>query len=171
MPADASPALTRRAFLTSRAKSEKPAFRPPWSDEPSVATHCTGCSDCITACPQGILINDSAGRPQVVLNGGECTFCAACATACAEPVFDLTQPDPWPVHAHIGGACLLAAGISCQLCTDLCDATALRMDLAIRPVGAIHVDSQACTGCGACLAACPTQAIALVDARQTGQRT
>lgn len=167
MSADASTTMSRRAFLTNQVTRPKPTLRPPWTNDAQVLRNCTSCSDCIAACPQDILTSDPRGRPHVALNGGECTFCQACAQACSHSVFDLTTSTPWPVQAEIGGGCLLAAGISCQLCTDICDASALKMDLSARPVGAIRIDEKACTGCGACLPTCPTQAIALTDARQT----
>lgn len=118
------------------------------------------------ACPEGIIGFDGGNRPLIRFHGGECTFCMACAESCPEPVFDLTQAAPWPVTVSITDSCLNTAGIACQLCTDSCDPQALRMDLSVRPVGAIQLDVDACTGCGACLGSCPNDAIALNDPRQ-----
>lgn len=165
MPANASSSLTRRDFLRSRVSVPLPEFRPPWSDEATIQAACTGCGDCITACPQNILELDGNKRVRVALRGSECTFCGACADACAEPVFDLDHSPPWPVVAEISGNCLMVAGISCQLCTDICEPRALRLDLGVRPVGAIRLDTAACTGCGACLSLCPSDAITLSDPR------
>ncbi|AHD02441.1 ferredoxin-type protein NapF [Leisingera methylohalidivorans] len=169
MPAHASTAPSRRAFLTGKVARPDPEFRPPWTDEERVQGDCTSCNACGEACPEGIIEFDSRGRPRINFRGGECTFCAACAEACPESVFDLALPIPWPVTVQITSNCLNADGIACQLCTDICDPCALRMDLSVRPVGAIQVDAGACTGCGACLAACPNNAIAFCDPRQ--QRT
>ncbi|UWQ28942.1 ferredoxin-type protein NapF [Leisingera sp. M527] len=169
MPAHASTAPSRRAFLTGKVARPEPEFRPPWTDEARVQAQCTGCNACVEACPQGIIEFDSRSRPRISFHGGECTFCGACAEACPQAVFDLAQPAPWPVTVEITSSCLNAAGIACQLCTDICDPRALRMDLSVRPVGAIQVDPGACTGCGACLSTCPNNAIALCDPRQ--QRT
>lgn len=166
MPALASPMPSRRGFLTGRVARPEPQFRPPWTDEDRVQAHCTSCEACVQACPEGIIEFDSQKRPRIRFQGAECTFCADCAQACPEPVFDLTQAAPWPVTVSITDACLNAAGIACQLCTDSCDPHALRMDLSVRPVGAIQLDTDACTGCGACLANCPNDAIALNDPRQ-----
>ena len=135
-----------------------------------VQDHCTSCNACVEACPEGIIEFDSRNRPRISFQGGECTFCTACAEACPETVFDLEQPEPWPVTVSIGTGCLLSAGISCQLCTDSCDPRALRMDLSVRPMGAIQIDAAACSGCGACLATCPSNAIALSDPRQQRSR-
>ncbi|MFD1807074.1 4Fe-4S dicluster domain-containing protein [Gemmobacter lanyuensis] len=142
----------------------------PWTSELRLAQHCTACGDCAPACPEGIIeIKD--GRPRIRLNGAACSFCGACATACTAGAFDRDQPEPWPVRVEVGPSCLLAAGIACQLCTDACDSAALRIDLRVRPVGAIRIDAAACTGCGACLAVCPGAALQLRDDRLTQRGT
>jgi ferredoxin-type protein NapF len=164
VPAAASPDLTRRNFLRGRARAEAPPFRPPWTDDARVLERCTGCNACVAACPETILGLDG-GRPVVVLAGGACTFCGACAEACDAGVFEPGRAPAWDVEATIGADCLLARGVSCQLCTDICPEAALALDLSHRPVGRIRVDTAACTGCGACLAACPSAAIALRDRR------
>ncbi len=166
MPARRQPDLPRRAGLTARLPPSAAEFRPPWTDEAAIAARCTCCGDCIAACPAAILAADPAGRPRLAFDGGECTFCTACAGACPAEVFDLTRLPPWPVTVRIAAGCLLGAGISCRICTDACDRSALRFDPRIRPVGAIHLDAGACTGCGACIPTCPVAAIALDDPRR-----
>ncbi len=157
----------RRAFLAGLRAQPKPEFRPPWTDEARVASHCTGCGDCVRACDAAILEAGPGGLPRLRVGVGECTFCHACADACDEGVFlaDLAEK-PWPVVVAMTGNCLLAAGITCQLCTDACPTGALRFDLSARPMGAIRINAAACNGCGACLPPCPTQAFALQDGRQ-----
>nr|WP_235824107.1 4Fe-4S binding protein [Falsiruegeria mediterranea] len=99
--------------------------------------------------------------PVVDFNVGACTFCRACAQACPEPVFSDISDPPWALVAQISDGCMLSMGIGCQLCTDICDRSALRLDLRVRPVGRIAINQDACTGCGACLPLCPTDAITL----------
>ncbi len=168
MPANASTAVTRRDFLKSRLATPAPEFRPPWTDEAAVQAGCTGCANCVDACPQNILELDENRHVRVSLRGAECTFCRACADACDAPVFDTEQTPPWPVVAEISGTCLLAAGIACQLCTDICEPQALRLDPGVRPMGRIRLETASCTGCGACLAPCPNTAITLSDPRMKG---
>lgn len=139
----------------------KAAQRPPWTDELAVRDNCTSCGDCIRACPEAILFNGPAGTPVLDFNAGACTFCGKCASACDESVYaDISDP-PWNLVAGVGAACLLHQGVSCRTCTDVCETRALRFDLRERPVGAISVDLDACTGCGACISICPVSAITL----------
>ncbi|MBO9452729.1 ferredoxin-type protein NapF [Tropicibacter sp. R16_0] len=146
-----------RKVLTGRSAD----FRPPWSSETSIKSNCTSCSRCIEACPEAILKPGPGNTPVVDFNAGACTFCKACAEACPEPVFSDTSGPPWALVAQISDGCMLSMGIGCQLCTDICDRSALRLDLRVRPVGRIAINQDACTGCGACLPLCPTDAITL----------
>jgi ferredoxin-type protein NapF len=164
MPAAASNTISRRDLLRGRTQPQPAPFRPPWTDDHAVRDRCTGCGDCVAACPEDVLRMDR-GYPAVALGAGKCTFCGACAEACPAGVFGRERVPPWPVRASVSDACLLAAGIACQLCTDACPEQALRMDLSQRPVGRIEVRASACTGCGACLGICPAGAIQLEDGR------
>lgn len=139
----------------------KGAQRPPWTDEAAVRNNCTSCGACISACPEKILLVGPAGTPALDFNRGACTFCGACAEACEDAVFRNTDEQPWTLVAGIGDACLLRKGVSCRSCTDMCDERALRFDLRAGPVGAIEVNAASCTGCGACVSTCPTDAITL----------
>lgn len=141
------------------------AVRPPWTDEAAIQQRCTGCGDCVSACPEAILIGGRDGGPIVSFDGGECTFCGACADSCQESVFDMAKAKPWPMTISINKGCLLNSGVTCQLCTDSCDASALEFDLRVRPNGAVVLDADACTGCGACIAMCPVTAIEIDDQR------
>lgn len=159
--------FSRRGFLTGR---QAPAFRPvpPGVDMASL-TACTGCGDCVSACPQDILLV-SDGRVAVDFSLGECTFCNACADACPEPVFaaiaadqPAVQPAARPVMSHIAAisdACLARQSVTCMSCRDACPEEAIRF--APRAGGPFLpvLDASLCSGCGACIAPCPTAAIA-----------
>lgn len=159
---------SRRHFLTGRVARPLPEFRPPWTEDARIGNLCTRCGDCARACPEGI-IEMADGYPRIRFAGRECTFCGACAEACTAGVFVTDQPRAWPVTVELGGGCLMDSGIACRLCTDVCDRAALRFDAWARPVGAIRIDTDACTGCGACLPVCPTASLTLHDYRLTGK--
>ena len=97
--------------------------------------------------------------PSVDFRQGECTFCHACAAACPEPIFAGREQRPWELHAHIGETCLAHRGVVCQSCRDACPSGAIRFTLMLRAAPRPTVEADICTGCGACVAGCPAQAI------------
>jgi ferredoxin-type protein NapF len=145
----------RRRFLTGRG----PGTPPPWADAARLHTLCTGCSSCVDACREGILVAGAAGVPEVEFQRGECTFCQACADACPEPIFASREQQPWDLRAAIGDACLTLRGVVCQSCRDTCASGAIRFTPALRSAPRPTVETDQCTGCGACVAGCPVQAI------------
>jgi len=154
-----SQALSRRALFAGKPGAQ---IRPPWTTEISIKNACLGCGDCIAACPEAILVSGPANTPVVSFANGECTFCEACAEACDEPVFNISEP-AWTIQAAISDSCVLNIGISCRLCTDVCETEALFFDLSQRPVGKVTVLQDSCTGCGACVAACSFSAIEMLE--------
>jgi ferredoxin-type protein NapF len=121
---------------------------------------CTDCGMCVDACPEDILLISGAG---VVLNpqAGECTFCGECAAACPEDVF---ADDRTMAHVmRISDDCLASAGITCMTCRDVCPETAISMRPRIGGPFLPVLDAKSCTGCAACSAACPADAIHAVE--------
>jgi ferredoxin-type protein NapF len=126
-----------------------------------VFSRCTGCGACAEACPQEILAIE-AGRHPVIEFTAACTFCGACAAACPEDVFDLSRDPPWTLAAAPTDDCLELHGVTCRACEDACEARALRARPRRGGTAVMSVDVDACTGCGGCIAVCPTDAIRLV---------
>lgn len=148
----------RRAFLLPGSRDLPPAVRPPWSSETNLARHCTGCGRCAEACPQGI-IHLEDGLPRVDLAHDECTFCGACAEACPEAVFDTTRRDAFSHRVRVGDECLAVRGVLCQSCGDACPDVAIRFRPRLRAAPIPEIDESRCSGCGACISACPAGAV------------
>ncbi len=157
--------LSRRS-LFGRGGRKFPDFFPPWTTGHRIAQDCRGCGDCVAACPQDIL-SLIGGKAGLVPGQDECIFCGACADSCPEESLFQTDQVPWVLTAHVQDSCLLKAGIDCRLCTDSCLERALVFDLRVRPVGAVTVDNDLCTGCGACLGVCPNQSLYLHEKPQS----
>ncbi len=154
-------ARSRRAFLGGEPEPPR-GLAPPWAAA-EFATACTGCGDCIAACPEGILKLGAHGRVEVDVRqgAGACTFCAVCAERCPEPAFDLGRQRPWDVTARIGAGCLAHGGVHCQSCGDACPEQAIRFSLRLGGPPVPSLDPLACSGCGACVGVCPAAAITL----------
>nr|WP_240989336.1 ferredoxin-type protein NapF [Salipiger mangrovisoli] len=120
---------------------------------------CTRCGLCVEACPQHVL-GLAVDGVMLLPGAGECSFCGACAEICPEPVFDAI---PVMVHvAQIGPDCLVRAGITCMTCRDACPEMAITLIPRIGGPFLPHLDASACTGCNACIAPCPADAIEAV---------
>jgi ferredoxin-type protein NapF len=133
----------------------------PWTDAARLMEHCTACGACARACPQRIL-RIVGGRTVEVEFHSPCTFCGACAEACPEEVFETDRVEPWSARAVVGPSCLEAQGVSCRACEDFCEARALRARPEPGGRARMVVNLEACTGCGGCVAVCPTNAIAIL---------
>lgn len=147
----------RRAFLKGRFHDE--AFlRPPGALELAAFVEtCTRCGDCAANCPQAIITADDDGFPKVDITARGCTFCGACADACAP---EAIQPAlQWAYRADVSDTCLSVQGITCRTCEDHCDESAIRFRLMAGGRSAPSIDPETCTGCGACVAPCPSDAI------------
>jgi ferredoxin-type protein NapF len=147
-----------RRNLFSRRKSN--VTRPPWSKvDEQFTDNCTRCNKCITACETNIIKQGDGGFPEIDFSLGECTFCQLCVDACPEPVFDRAQSLPWSITASIKDSCLTYQGVWCQSCKDACDPRAISFIMAVGQVPKPMIDTDACTGCGACVSPCPADAI------------
>ena len=154
--------LARRGFFRGRPRP-KAEIRPPWAlAEAGFIDTCTRCNDCLAACPENILIAGDGGYPTVDFGRGECTFCGDCVRAC-QPRALLAEEGTaaWPYKALISPACLPFKGVECRVCGDFCDARAIRFQPRLGGSPLPKVEADKCTACGACVAPCPTQAIAI----------
>ena len=152
--------LSRRAFFRGRPRP-KSELRPPWAlVEGDFIDACTRCNDCVATCPTHILIAGDGGYPTVDFREGECTFCGDCVAACQPKALKRTGDQPaWPYKAIVGDDCLPRQGVECRVCGDFCDARAIRFPPRLGGSPLPEIASERCTGCGACVAPCPTLAM------------
>ena len=120
---------------------------------------------CIERCPEGILKAGDGGFPRVDFTPGECTFCGECTLDCEANLFrpPAEQHLPaWGYKARINpDACLAEQGVHCRSCEDYCEPRAIRFSPVAGGVPQPALETESCTGCGSCVAHCPTQAIAV----------
>jgi ferredoxin-type protein NapF len=165
--------MSRRQFLRADFRAGRVVLRPPWAlPEARFVDTCTRCGDCVRACPQSLLQLAGSGFPEISFTRGECTFCAACSAACAVGALPRVADDaaPWNLKAEIGPNCLARHGVLCAVCRERCVAGAITLQHAAARVPVPRVKSGACTGCGACYAPCPAQAIRLSPITSTAAR-
>jgi ferredoxin-type protein NapF len=63
------------------------------------------------------------------------------------------------VTPRFAESCLSAVGVTCKTCGDRCDHQAIRFRLEVGGRAQPELTVSDCTGCGACVAACPIEAI------------
>lgn len=149
---------TRRSLLRGGAPTATDS-PPPWTGA-NLTDLCTRCGDCLSACPESVLYKGDGGFPQIRFSDAGCTLCGECVSACNADVFD-TDREAFPWRPRIEEHCLAENNIHCQSCRDVCAPRAIRFKPALGHVPLPTIDLNTCTGCGACVAACPQQAIAL----------
>ncbi|MBU4193856.1 MAG: 4Fe-4S binding protein [Actinobacteria bacterium] len=147
-----------------------PVLRMPGAQDESVfLAACTRCAECVRACPTGCIkpmgIEDGFQKlwtPRFHPRTAPCTFdkCdQACARVCPSGAITRQAPE----YVAIGTAqvnrstCLAWKGKICVVCKERCRFNAIDVDEHRRP----HVNTDNCTGCGACQTACPTESASI----------
>lgn len=69
---------------------------------------------------------------------------------------------PRPLRADIGDGCLARRGVTCRTCGERCEAGAITFSLQLGGIALPRIGADACTGCGECIADCPSAAIGLL---------
>lgn len=162
-----SAVMTRRHFISLGKLEQHVPIRPPWSlSEEQFVMQCTQCGDCITACPENILLHENLSRyPKVDFSLGECTFCHACADACPTQALDKHLTQPWQMKITVGETCLAENKVICVICSEQCEVQAIRFPAIAGRVSLPEINMDSCTGCGACIAPCPVRALEVMYER------
>ncbi|WP_373691473.1 ferredoxin-type protein NapF [Azonexus sp.] len=157
--------LSRRAFFGAARPGQGEVVRPPWAlPEREFQDACTRCNACVDICPTGLLVKGAGAYPEADFTPGRapagCTFCGDCLTACKDMALR-QEPEqaPWALHAVFTADCLATQNVVCRTCGESCEVSAIRFPPMLGGVAKPLLDESACTGCGACLADCPTLAI------------
>lgn len=162
--------VRRRQFFRGRVNDKGMAIRPPWSlPEIEFIRACDRCGACITACEAAILRSGDGGFPEVDFRAGACTFCAACLDACRPGALrgdSGESASPWSLSVQINDACLSMRGITCRSCGDRCPKGAIRFRLQTGGRAIPELSTAACDQCGACLSACPADAVLIRNTTQ-----
>jgi ferredoxin-type protein NapF len=155
--------IHRVQFLRGDFNSRHRGVHPPWSvDDAHFFGLCNRCGDCTKACPTRIIGSGSGNFPAIDFSRGQCTFCGDCVKACQTGA--LSFPDdpatpPWSLEIEIDPSCLSLSAVVCRSCGDICEEQAIRFRLQTGGRSVPRPDPTACTGCGACVAVCPSHSI------------
>ena len=161
---------SRRDFFKSFTKplqdnqgEESPLLvRPPYGmDESTFQSKCPSCESkaCVTSCDEKIIFILDDGTPTLNFSKNGCTFCDACAEVCPEGVLSLSNSATSEIlnamfRINIED-CVAHEGVICNSCKEPCIDDAILFNGMFNPI----IDEDKCTGCGFCMARCPTQAI------------
>jgi len=147
----------------SRTKEESISLvRPPYGESESLfQSKCPSCESksCVASCDEKIIFIAEDGTPTLSFKQNGCTFCDECAQACEEGVLSLgnteTAESLNTIFRISLEACVAHHGVICSSCKEPCIDNAILFNGMFAPV----IDDDKCTGCGFCMARCPTQAI------------
>lgn len=139
--------------------SEKTGWlRPPGAVKEEIfLERCTGCGDCLEACPHDAIQQLTSNETPVIFpEVSPCQLCEdfPCIGACET---DALLPLTGRLQVNMGVAKVLAkmctAGNGCNACVSKCPTEAISMDFGSFR---INVDDTVCVGCGVCQYICRT---------------
>ena len=121
---------------------------------------CDFCEDCLNVCDAGALkkLPLSGDLPA---NNNNSNNREALSESADEARSESFLP-PWHIKASIDlNNCLSMNATICRSCGESCDDEAIKFNLKLGGIAEPVLNTEACTGCGACLSVCPVQAVKL----------
>jgi ferredoxin-type protein NapG len=168
-------------LLNQQARATPFAIRPPGARyEPDFNARCIKCGLCVDACPYDTLKLATAdagipiGTPYFIPRETPCYMCedipciAACPTGALDPALEDIDDSRMGLAVIDIENCLSWQGLRCEICFRECPVQGQAITVEHHPrrlskhamfVPLVHSD--ACTGCGICEKACPTQEAAI----------
>ncbi len=158
--------ISRAQFLRGDIRGKNRPFRPPWALEELEFTElCTRCGECIKQCEEQILIEARGKFPVVEFRRGECTFCEVCVEVCEPKALRIRSEEererPWSLEVQVNHDCVAQKGVVCQVCGDQCLERVFRFIPRVGGAVQMEMTLENCTGCGACIAPCPVNALTM----------
>ena len=166
---------TRRGFLsgkylTQSGREQIAGQQETWGPAPPCLSYtltldsCIDCDGpCADACPQNIIgfypaDHLKAAQAYLDFTDAGCTFCQACVDVCPAAQSQSKNATTVLGTAFIDDErCFVSCGVTCISCNHCCPQYAIQRNRHNTPV----VNGDLCTGCGSCVAICPTQAISV----------
>lgn len=158
--------ISRAQLLRGDISGKNRPLRPPWALEEFEFTEtCTRCGECIKQCEEQILVEARGKFPVVDFRRGECTFCEACVNCCEPKALKIESEEeresPWSLEIRVNHDCVAQKGVVCQVCGDQCLERVFRFRPRIGGAVQMEMEMDKCTGCGACIAPCPVNALTI----------
>lgn len=135
-------------------------------------THCTGCQLCVAACPNHVLRAGDSGltmlQPLMTFENGFCrTNCTACSEVCPTgAIRPVTVEEKTAIQTGRAGIdrslCIVNKdNVTCTACKRSCPTGAITL-AGTKEHKEPAVDTERCTGCGACEYICPARPLAAI---------
>ncbi|WP_165314235.1 4Fe-4S binding protein [Vibrio ziniensis] len=144
--------IVRHAYKSDSVSRNVP--RPPTAlEEKKFIQTCTGCGECVSACPNGIIVvkNELA---ELDLELSYCSHCHQCNEVCPTAALSHSVSD-CQLRPTITSNCNPQTAFYCAECQHGCPVGAITVQKNNKPA----IDLGLCNGCNSCRYHCPVNAI------------